>query len=222
MTDAARQRGHTADMDIWDDLAAERRAIADRLEALTPEQWRVRTLCPAWDVHGMAAHLTVPCTFTTLEMVTGLVRARGNPDRLSLLMAARRADQSPAELVAVLREKAEARNAPPIVGVMGPYTDALVHLQDILIPLGLTDDRPAERWRPLLDFLVSRRGRVGFVAARLPGVRLVASDLDWAHGSGPVVEASAVVLGLAIMRRTPRLDELAGPGADVLREWATA
>lgn len=209
-------------MGIWDDLAVERRAIADRLEALSPEQWEVQTLCPAWDVHGLAAHLTVPCTFSTREMVTGLVRARGNPDRLSILLAERRAEQSPAQLIAVLREKAEARKAPPIVGALGPYTDALVHLHDILIPLGLSDDRPAERWRPSLDFLVSPRARVGFVAARLPGVRLVASDLDWAHGEGPAVQAPAEALALAIMRRTPRLDALKGPGADVLRSWASA
>ncbi|WP_341925277.1 maleylpyruvate isomerase family mycothiol-dependent enzyme [Nocardioides psychrotolerans] len=215
-------------MDIAAALADERRAIADRLETLTPEQWRVQTLCPAWDVHGLVAHLVVPCDFSTVELVTTMVRARGNPDRLSVLMAARRAERSSAELVALLREKADSRLAPPIIGIVGPYTDALVHQQDILIPLGLTDERPPARWRPSLDFLVSAKARIGFLPGRIPALRYVATDLDWSHdaGSGPqardAVHAPAAALALALLRREPRLDELAGPGAETLREWARA
>lgn len=209
-------------MGTWDDLADERRATADLLEGLSPEQWRVQTLCSAWDVHAMAAHLTVPCTFTTSEMVSTIVRARGSVDRAALRMVERRVSQPREELVAVLRDRAEVRKAPPIVGAMGPYTDALIHLQDMLVPLGMHDHRPAERWRPSLDFLVSATARVGFVPGRLPDVRLVATDLDWSHGDGPVVEAPAAALALAITRRTARLDELTGPGADVLRAWSTA
>ncbi|MDQ3484883.1 MAG: maleylpyruvate isomerase family mycothiol-dependent enzyme [Actinomycetota bacterium] len=209
-------------MEIWDALADERRATADLLAELSPEQWRVQTLCAAWDVHGMAAHLVVPCDFSTAEMVTTLVRARGNPDRLSLLMAARRATKSADELVALLREKADARLAPPIVGAMGPYTDALVHLQDILVPLGLTDHRPAERWRPSLDFLMGPKARVGFLAGRKPSLRYVATDLSWSHGDGPVVEAPAAALALALLRRTPRLEELDGLGEATLQAWARA
>ncbi|CAB4694065.1 MAG: maleylpyruvate isomerase family mycothiol-dependent enzyme [Actinobacteria bacterium] len=201
-------------------LAEERLAIADLLETLTPEQWRTPTLCPAWDVHGMAAHLVTAATFSTGEMLVGMVKAGGRPDRLSVLMAARRAQQSSAELVAQLREHAGSRSAPPIVGLLGPYTDALVHLQDILIPLGLGDDRPAERWRLSLDFLMSPRARVGFLAARRPALTYVATDLDWSHGSGPAVEAPAAALALALLRRTPRLGELTGPGAGTLVAWA--
>ena len=209
-------------MGIWDDLADLRRATADLLEGLTPEQWQVRTLCPAWDVHAMAAHLTVPCTFTTREMVGTFVRARGNVDRAALAMVERRVAQRPDELVAVLRDRAEVRKAPPVVGAMGPYTDALIHLQDVVVPLGLDDDVPPERWRPSLDFLVSTKSRVGFRPAALPDVRLEATDLDWSHGSGRVVAAPAAALGLAITRRTARLDELGGPGAETLRGWARA
>ncbi|MDO9381036.1 MAG: maleylpyruvate isomerase family mycothiol-dependent enzyme [Nocardioidaceae bacterium] len=209
-------------MDLWDDLADERRALADLLEGLSPEQWRVQTLCEAWDVHGMAAHLTVPCTFSRIEMVTTMVRAGGNPDRLSVLMARRRATMSSSELVAVLRDRAGARLAPPVVGVMGPYTDALVHGQDIMVPLGLADERPAVRWLPALEFLVSRRARVGFVSGALPQVTMEATDMGWAHGRvGPQVRGSASALALALLRRTARLDELTGDGAPVLREWAT-
>nr|WP_281385921.1 maleylpyruvate isomerase family mycothiol-dependent enzyme [Nocardioides luti] len=203
-------------------MAEERRGIADLLEGLTPAQWRVQTLCPAWDVQGMAAHLLTPATFSTREMVTTLVRTRADLDRVSVEMASRRAVHPPETLVALLREHAAARTAPPVVGVLGPYTDALVHVQDIVIPLGLTDHRPAERWRPTLDFLLSWRARVGFLPRAAPALRYVATDLDWSHGDGPVVEGPGAALGLALMRRTPRLGDLAGPGAETLRAWATA
>lgn len=210
--------------DLGRALADERRSIADWLEGLRPDQWRVRTLCEAWDVHQMAAHLLVPCEFTTTEMLTTMVRARGNPDRLSVLMAARRSERlSPDELVAALREKADSRRAPPVVGLVGPYTDALVHRLDMEIPLGaVADERAAQRWRPSLDFLVSARGRIGFVAPGLPHLTYVASDLDWRHGEGPVVEAPAWALGLALLRRGAGLGALTGPGAETLRAWARA
>ncbi len=207
-------------MDTWAGLAEERRAIADLLESLTPEQWQVRTLCSAWDVQAMAAHLTVACTFTQAEVVRTLIQARGSTARFGLLMTERRSGKSRAELMGVLRERAGVRRAPPIVGRLGPYTDTLIHHQDILIPLGMRDHRPAERWRPSLDFLVSARARIGFVPAKLPDVRLVATDIDWSHGDGPEVTAKAEALGLALSHRPPLLDELHGPGAETLRAWA--
>lgn len=207
-------------MDTWAGLADERRAIADLLEGLTPEQWQQPTLCSAWNVHEMAAHLTVPCTFTQAEVVRTLIQARGDTGRFGLLMTERRFGQTPAELVGVLRERAEVRRAPPIVGRLGPYTDALIHHQDILIPLGMSDHLPAERWRPSLDFLVSSRGRIGFRPARLPAVRLVATDVDWAHGDGLEVAAPAAALGLTMTGRRPGLDALTGAGAERMRAWA--
>lgn len=208
------------EIDLYAALADERRAIADRLEALTPEQWRVQTLCPAWDVHAMAAHLVVPTEFSTVEMVVGLVRARGNADRLGVALAAKRAALSSSALVARLRDQADSRTAPPIVGVLGPYTDALVHALDMWIPLGLDDDRPAERWRPSLDFLVSKKATVGFLPERAPDLWYQATDLEWQHGAGAVVSGPAAAIALALLGRTPRLDELDGPGADVLRVFA--
>lgn len=207
-------------MALIDLLAGERRALADLLESLTPEQWRARTLCPAWDVHGMAAHLVVPTEFSTREMVGGMVRARGNPDRLAVAMAARRAELSSVELVERLRAGAASTTAPPIVGLLGPYTDTLVHGEDIRVPLGIADDRSPQRWVPVLDFLMSPRARVGFLPSPRPRLTYAATDLTWTGGAGPRVEAPAAALALALMGRTPRLAELVGPGRDVLCSYA--
>ncbi|WP_323791765.1 maleylpyruvate isomerase family mycothiol-dependent enzyme [Nocardioides sp.] len=207
-------------MDLWSALADERRAIADRLETLTPEQWATPSLCSAWTVRQMAAHLLVSCDFTVREAAFAMVRARGNVDRLQLVLAQNRARLSTVELVARLREKADVRQAPPVVGVHGPYTDSLVHQLDMWLPLGLDDERPVERWRPALDFLMTKKAAVGFLPSRAPDLWYQATDLEWQHGTGDVVSGTAADLALALLGRTPHLDRLDGPGADTLRTYA--
>ncbi|CAN5231673.1 maleylpyruvate isomerase family mycothiol-dependent enzyme [soil metagenome] len=207
-------------MDIYAALADERRAIADRLETLTPEQWQVQSLCSAWDVKQLVSHLVVASEFTLGEALAGMVTARGNPDRLQQVLVDKRATLSPSELIARLRANAEARKKPPIVGILGPYTDALVHALDLWIPLGFEDVGAPERWRPALDFLVSRKATVGFLPKPAPDLWYQATDLEWQHGVGDVVSGTAADLGLAILGRTPHLDRLDGPGAETLRDFA--
>ena len=206
--------------DLWAVLADERRAIADRLGTLTAEQWATPSLCSAWTVREMATHLLVSCEFTLREAAAALLRARGDVDRLQVVLVGNRSRLTSEQVVARLREKADARKAPPVVGVLGPYTDTLVHQLDIWIPLGLDDDRPVERWRPALDFLVSKKATVGFLPGPAPELWYQATDLEWQHGVGDVVSGTASDLALALLGRTPRLDRLEGPGADALRAFA--
>jgi uncharacterized protein (TIGR03083 family) len=205
---------------LVDALEEERLVLADLLEGLTPEQWRAQTLCAAWDVHQMAAHLVAPVDGSTGLLLRLTVRSRFSPDRLGLLVTDHFAGLGDAELVARLRAHARTDFAPPLVGLLGPYTDALVHGEDIRVPLGIGDDRPPQRWAPSLDFLLSRRARLGFRPAAAPRLTYAATDLAWSHGSGPRVEGPAAALALALTCRTARLDELAGPGARILDAWA--
>jgi hypothetical protein len=48
-------------------------------------------------------------------------------------------------------------------------------------------------------------------------VTLQATDTDWSYGSGPVVAGPARALMLATTGRTAALDELTGPGLELLR-----
>lgn len=202
-------------------LADERRYLADLLESLTPEQWQVRTLCSAWTVHDMAAHLVMPIEGTVLDLMRATVRARGNADRIGVLMTARFAELPSAELVTRLRANAESSAGPPMVGEHGPYSDSLIHGEDIRIPLGIADDRPQERWRPTLDFLMTRKARLGFLPAAKPDLWYQATDVEWQHGRGDVVSGPAATLALALCGRAARLDELDGPGSEVLSVHAT-
>ena len=52
---------------------------------------------------------------------------------------------------------------------------------------------------------------------RVAGLTLRATDTDWSHGSGPLVEGPAVSLMLATTGRRAALEDLRGPGVETLR-----
>lgn len=208
-------------MDAWGIIADERRTLADLAAGFQPAQWDTPSLCEGWTVKDVVAHLDWPVQpRALLRFLPLLAAARGDFDQANRVATARRASLPTAELVADLRARADARLAPPGLGVAAPLTDVLVHGEDIRIPLGLHADRPAERWEPVLSFLASPKARRGFVPTEPPALRYVATDTDWSGGTGDEeVRAPAAALALAFMGRKARLAELDGPGADTLRQW---
>src|ERR671916_3368333 len=199
---------------------ANRLLAADMFAHLTPEQWRTPSLCAGWTVREVAAHLLEPLETQvgTLKLLAYLVRYRGSLDRMvdetTRKVAARPTD----ELVTGLRERASTRLTPPVIGPLGPMTDTSVHLRDAARPLGLDVCPPPASWRPALDFLVSKPASRGFIPRdRLVGLRLVATDQDWRHGDGPEIIGSSEAIAMAVSGRPAALDDLAGPGLDVLR-----
>ena len=75
---------------------------------------------------------------------------------------------------------------------------------------------PAERLQKSLTFLTTPTGSGLVPKGALDGLRLEASDIDWAHGSGPTVHGSAEVLLLAMTGRTIALKHLHGDGIGAL------
>ena len=150
----------------------------------------------AWTVKDVAAHLMAADEGAVREFLVAWVRGGFSFDRANQRMTAARAAMPVSELTALMREHADSRFAPPTMDWHAPLTDVMIHREDIAVPLGLPSDRPVESWRHVLDFLVSPKARRGFVAGRLPGVRLVATDVDWSHGSGPEVTGPAASLAL--------------------------
>jgi uncharacterized protein (TIGR03083 family) len=207
-------------MDIWATLAEERMATAALLEGLSDEQWAAQSLCSAWTVKDVAVHLLPTTGKGVSEFLLAVLRARGNLHRASEAIVAKyAAAMTPDEIVVALRDNAADRFEPPGVGATGPYTDVLVHRLDIAVPLGIELDRPPEPWRTSLDFLVSKRGRRGFVPRRLPELTYRASDLDWSSGTGAEVTGPAAALGLTFCGRSAWLDRLSGPGKESLATW---
>lgn len=209
-------------MEHWDTIRTERLALADVLDTLTPEQWGTQSLCAAWTVRDVAAHLTQVVTGSPADLLRATVRARGNVHRASELLVAEVAQQPVDRMVAAYRSRASSHVGPPGLRSKAPLTDLLVHRMDIAVPLGLELARPVEPWAPVLDFLTSRAARMGFVHQPLPAVRLVATDLTWSHGRGDQVSGPASHLALVVSGRPAGLTRLSGPGVPTLESWLLA
>lgn len=190
--------------------AAERRGIADLIDELDDAQLDAPSLCRGWSVRTVGAHVVAAVTPAKVPFLVELLRHRGNPHATNDAIARRFAARPVAELSAGLRRHADSRFAPPIVGPCGPLTDALVHGGDMRIPLGLTHAPAPEHVRPALEFVTTGRP-IGFVPrGALRGLRLVATDLDWAWGEGERVEGRGIDLLMAACGRAAVLPQLTG------------
>lgn len=202
-------------------IAVERRALADLVAGLTPEQLATPSLCAGWTVQDVAGHLAGTLTGSLTEFFVAMARSGFSFARANTRMTKAQGARPVAELVATLREHADSHFVPPGMDWTAPLTDTMVHREDITVPLGLPSERPVASWLVALDFLVSPRARRGFVRGLLPGVRLVATDADWSHGTGPEVRGPAAALALAVTARPAGRGDLSGPGLEELRAWAT-
>jgi uncharacterized protein (TIGR03083 family) len=208
-------------MDGFALIADERRALADLADGLTDAQLATASLCEGWTVKDVVAHLAGTLTGTLWGFAGALVLGRFSFARANTRMTRAAARAPIGELTATLRERADDHFVPPGMDWTAPLTDTMVHREDVAVPLGLPSDRPVDSWRYALDFLVSGRARRGFVRGPLPGVRLVATDLDWTHGDGVQVSGPASALALAVSGRTAGLEHLTGPGVEPLAAWVT-
>jgi uncharacterized protein (TIGR03083 family) len=205
-------------VDIRSMIADERRRFAALVDSLTPAQLASPSLCGAWTTQQVAGHLVAAVSAVDASALLLLVRSRFDVHRANDRLARRIADRPAGELAALLREHAENPFRPPIVGYPGQLTDLQVHGQDIRRPLGLPHDLVPDRLRVSLDFLVGGRA-VGFTPRRRPaGLRLEATDLDWAWGDGPLVRGAGEAVLMSLTGRAVALAELSGDGVPELAQ----
>jgi uncharacterized protein (TIGR03083 family) len=200
---------------VWAWTHAERAALADLLEGLTPEQWEHPSACPGWTVRDVAAHVISSPLAGTGDLVGAVVRARGSFNRMMYDEAKRSSARPTAEIVADYRRVQGSRRRPPGTSVLDPLLDVLVHTQDIALPLGLTHPMPPEAARAAADH-VWRRSFPFRARTRLAGLRLQATDVDWAVGDGQLVTGPMEALLLLLTGRTVAVPRLSGPGRERL------
>jgi uncharacterized protein (TIGR03083 family) len=205
------------DDEVFGMIAEERRALADLLDTLTPEQWATPSLCAGWTVREVAAHLVVPFEVSVPSLMLRLVRSLGSYDRAMDGATREVAARPTTELAARLRANADHRFTPPMSGPEAPLTDVVVHGQDIRRPLGIAHGIEPEHLRVALDRMAG--GALGFVPrSRVAGLRFEATDLDWSAGDGALVRGPAEAILLAITGRPVALADLEGDGADRLAD----
>ncbi|MFE0021608.1 maleylpyruvate isomerase family mycothiol-dependent enzyme [Amycolatopsis sp. NPDC059021] len=197
-------------MDIKRLARDERLDFAAFLETLTPEQWDAPTLCEGWSVRDVVAHVISYDELTPRDLVRRFAKGRFTPGKVNSVGVTEYVRRGPDELVALLRKYAEPRGLTAGFGGGIALTDCLVHQQDIRRPLGLPRTIPGERLLPALRLALFAPVIRGFWQIR--GVRLVATDLDWSAGSGPVVQGPAEACLMALAGRRGVAGELSGPG----------
>lgn len=198
-------------------VAAERRHLADHVADFTEAQWATRSLCEAWTVRDVVAHLGVTTRLGVGGLVVAAVRARGSFDRMERQLAARRvAAYGTAELVEQLRASAESTRRFPGSSPMDPLMDLVIHAQDVARPTGTAYASPPEVVAASLAYVAGNRLMGG--PRHLAGVRLVAADSGWTQGEGPEVTGPDVDLLLVASGRPAGLAALSGPGRERLAQ----
>jgi len=203
-------------------IADERRRMADLLDRLTDEQLGRQSLCAAWTVHQVAAHLTTYLRFGQLKMYVGMTLTAGDFDPFNEALAARDARRSTAQISSLLRRRAESRTTIPGSGYDPVLTDLVLHDLDVRLPLGIHRRIEPERLWVAFNHLTTVPA-LGFgIGSRLDGLRLEASDAGWVRGVGAPVRGRAQDLLLGVSGRAIALDALSGSGVDLLRERLNA
>jgi uncharacterized protein (TIGR03083 family) len=204
-------------VDVFAEIADERRGLAAQLSGLTAGQQATQSLCSEWTVRDVVGHLVVPLEVGIPKFALAMLACRGSFDRANVRLAREQARRPFGELIEVLRRKADSRFTPPGSGPEAPLTDLLVHGLDIRWPLGLPRDMPEGRVRTSLTYLTAAPAGGVVAKGALDGLRFEADDIDWGSGSGPAVRGRAEALLLAITGRTVALDHLSGAGVPALR-----
>ena len=136
--------------------------------------------------------------------------------RVNDVALARYQDLDPDSIIALVARHQRPRGLPS--GFKGgiALTDGTIHHQDIRRALGLPRPIPEHRLAAVLTFSLG--------APTLPskgnakGLKLIATDVDWAAGAGPAVTGPGEALLMAAAGRRSALDDLTGDGLSTLRE----
>jgi uncharacterized protein (TIGR03083 family) len=171
---------------IWASVDAQRRDLADLIETFGAQQWTAPSLCDGWRVRDVAAHLThshMPPGRMIVEAVKSAFRFDPMIRRLAV-----EDTRSQSEIAAALRAMAGVRKKVPGTSVQQPMIELLVHGQDMAVPLGIDLPMPTDAAVEAAKRLGGMKFPINAVR-HLDGVRLVATDADFAVGEGREVRA---------------------------------
>jgi uncharacterized protein (TIGR03083 family) len=192
----------------------ERADLAGFLTGLTPEQWDAPTLCSKWSVRDVVAHIISYDDLGPAGLVGRFARGWFLPDQVNQVGVEDYARLGPDQLLAVFSDRLRPAGLTAGFGGRIGLVDGLIHHQDIRRALGAAREVPTQRLAEALPFARTAPPIRAFWRAR--GLRLVATDLDWSSGSGPVVEGPAEPLLMAMAGRSAAVAELTGPGQPTL------
>jgi uncharacterized protein (TIGR03083 family) len=196
-------------------VAGELADLADTVAGFTDDQWDAPTLCAGWRVREVIAHITMPTRMSSVRFFAELARDRGNVNRMADRFARRDAALPTSELVEAMRSDHLRRWTPPGGGGRGALVHAVIHGLDITEALALDRTVPLDRLRVVLSEAVQPKS-TKFFGLDVDGLRIEATDLDWASGEGSVVRAPGHTVALVLGGRPVPPGSLSGAGASQL------
>jgi uncharacterized protein (TIGR03083 family) len=201
--------------DVWAAIDQERLALVEDLALLDNSQWEAQSLCAEWKVRDVVGHLVFAANCDWKDFAVGLVKHRGNLDRVISGAATEIGAAPHADLEAQVADTVGSRNLPPFVKSACELADIVCHGEDIRRPLGLSRDVPVATLLVASEFL--KDDRATRTPKRIKGLCLKATDAEWSIGDGPIVEGLLQSLVLAMAGRGNALEELSGEGLAELR-----
>jgi len=190
-------------------------ALATDLAGLDPAQWQTPSLCGRWTVRDVLAHLTATAAMTPPRFFGKFLGAGFNFSSMSDKGVKGELGVSPSETLARFKAQASSTTSPP--GPLDSWVgEAIIHSEDIRRPLGIAHTYAPAAVLRVADFYKGSNTLIG-AKNRIAGVTLHATDADWSHGSGPEVNGPLLSLVMAMTGRKVALNDLEGPGVEVLR-----
>lgn len=184
---------------VWRYIDIERAWMADFLESLPAEDWQRPSLCADWTVRDVGAHLTFAQT-PVRDVLWPALRAGFRYDVI-VRDTALRSPLSHEAIVVKLRSFLGSRRRVAFITDLEPLIDILVHNQDIARPLHVHHSIPPEAAAAAADRILSTPAPIRrWKPPR--DIRFVATDTDWAFGSGHEVHAT---MGTHLLTLTGRL-----------------
>ena len=196
-------------------VQAERASLATFLEGLAPEQWTMPTYCAKWNVQQLVGHLIAAANITAPHFFAGLVKSGFNFDRVVENDLVQYATGTPSEVLERFKGVVGSTRKPPGPAYVA-LGEILVHGEDIRRPLGSKGQHPREHLVAVANSYL-KTGKPLNGKKRSTGLRFVADDIEWTAGQGPEVRGPAMSLILAMVGRSPAIDDCSGPGVEILR-----
>ena len=196
--------------ETWKHIHSERAQMADTWTGLSVSQWAAPSRCQGWSVQDTAGHIVAAAEQTPVNFYKEMTAAGFKFNFFTDRGARRVGSAGPDQLVRRLRARTTTTNHPP-APVMAMLGEIVVHGEDIRRPLGLKHQPPqaalvavADSWKNSNLLIGSKR--------RIAGLRLQATDAEWAHGDGPEVSGPLLSLILAMTGRKAVHPDLSGDG----------
>lgn len=188
-------------------------AFCELASSLTDEDWAAPSMCQGWTARDVVIHVADHIHRTGLEAVSALARSGFSPTKSTQQVVDRHRQLPVGQLLEWLSFPVRAPSAVQL-------SEIVIHHQDIRRSLYRERQMPTSVAIACLEFGLSRKGNAAVAGARTraSGLRLVATDTDWTHGTGAEVSGPVEALLMALNGRGAATTELSGEGVATIRD----